>query len=64
LKKEQGILCMRKHRTSLVQEIVHTKFEASFNYPTKRPVVVIYNIIDKERVVEMKFRSDRCTEEW
>lgn len=50
---------MRKYGTSLVEEIVHAKFEAALDYPTERPVVVIHNVIDKERVVEIKVCSVR-----
>jgi hypothetical protein len=63
-RKKWGILCMRKYRTSLVQEIIHTEFEAAFDHPAKRPVVVIYDVIDEERVVAMKFWSDGCTGQW
>jgi hypothetical protein len=59
LRKEWCILCVRKYRTSLVQEIIHTEFEPAFDYPAKRPVVVIYDVVDEERVVEMKFWGDR-----
>jgi hypothetical protein len=51
---------VRKYRPSLVQEIVHTEFEAAFDHPAKRPIVVIYNVIDEERVVEMKVWSGKC----
>lgn len=53
--RNKAILCVREYRASLVQKIVHTKFETPFDDPAKGAVVVIDDVVDEERVVEMKF---------
>ena len=54
---------MSKNRTSFIQQIVYTKFDAAFYDPAKRPIVVIDDIVYQEWVVELKGQR-RKVGEW
>lgn len=49
---------MCKYWTSLIQQIIHAEFDASFDDPAERTVVMVNDIVDKERVIKIEFRYE------
>lgn len=45
---------MRENWASLVEKVVNTKFDPSFDYPAERAIVVINDIVDKKWVIKLE----------
>lgn len=45
---------MCKYGTSFVQQIIHAELDAAFDYPAKGTIVVIYDIVNYEWIIEAK----------
>lgn len=52
--RTKDLLCVRKYRSSFIEKIVYTKFDATFYDPAQRAVVMINSIVKKEGVVKLK----------
>ena len=51
---ERCLLCMGEYRASLVQKVVYTEFDATFDYPSQGTVVVVDDIVNEEGIIELK----------
>lgn len=45
---------MRKNGTAFIQQIVNTELDTAFDHPAKGTIVMIYDIVYKEGVVELQ----------
>jgi hypothetical protein len=43
-----------KNRSSFIQEVIHAEFDTTFYYPSEGTIVVIYDVVDEERIVQLK----------
>jgi len=43
-----------KYGASFIQQIIHTEFDATFDYPAKGTIVVIHDIVDYQGIIEAK----------
>ena len=58
---------MLEHRSSLVQQVVDAEFDTTLDDPSQGAIVVIYGVVNKERVVEtvlVNFANDRRDAWW
>ena len=45
---------MCEHRTPFVQQIVDAELDSSLDDPSQGPIVVVYDVVDEEGIVELQ----------
>lgn len=45
---------MRENGASFVKKIVDAELDAAFDDPSKGPVVMIHDVVDQKRIIELK----------
>ena len=51
------VLGVCENRTSFIEKIVNTELDTSLDHPSKRTVMMVDNVVDKERIVELQALS-------